>query len=227
MKYIASFSGGKDSTASIILAHENNEPLDEVVYCEVMFDGNISGELPEHRDFIYNKAVPAIESWGYKVTVLRSPKTYKDVFYREKKRGNYTGKIYGFPPVMSCWANGELKIPPIREYWEHQGEDVTQYVGIAVDEPERMDRIVRSKNQVSLLQKYGYTEEMARKKCREFDLLSPIYDFSHRGGVGSARTSLLTNLENLEAHILNYGKYCLKCRKKVLIHLGLAVPWKN
>lgn len=28
MKYIASWSGGKDSTASIILAHEHNEPLD-------------------------------------------------------------------------------------------------------------------------------------------------------------------------------------------------------
>lgn len=26
MKYIASWSGGKDSTASIILAHEHNEP---------------------------------------------------------------------------------------------------------------------------------------------------------------------------------------------------------
>ena len=26
MKYIATWSGGKDSTASIILAHEHNEP---------------------------------------------------------------------------------------------------------------------------------------------------------------------------------------------------------
>lgn len=27
MKYVASWSGGKDSTASIILAHEHNEPF--------------------------------------------------------------------------------------------------------------------------------------------------------------------------------------------------------
>lgn len=26
-KYIASFSGGKDSTATVILAHEHNEPI--------------------------------------------------------------------------------------------------------------------------------------------------------------------------------------------------------
>lgn len=56
MKYIASWSGGKDSTASIILAHEHNEPLDLIIFSEVMFDENISGELPEHIDFIKNKA---------------------------------------------------------------------------------------------------------------------------------------------------------------------------
>ncbi len=42
MKYIASWSGGKDSTASIILAHEHNEPLDLIIFSEVMFDKNVS-----------------------------------------------------------------------------------------------------------------------------------------------------------------------------------------
>ena len=55
MKYIASCSGGKDSIATIILAHENKEPLDEIVFAEVMFDEETSGELPEHIDFIKNK----------------------------------------------------------------------------------------------------------------------------------------------------------------------------
>ena len=88
MKYIASCSFGKDSIATILLARENNEPLDEIVYCEVMFDENISGELPEHRDFIYNVAIPKFEEWGYKVTVLRSKETYMDVFFHivEKPR---------------------------------------------------------------------------------------------------------------------------------------------
>ena len=43
MKYIASWSGGKDSTASIILAHEHDEPLDLIIFYEVMFDKIISG----------------------------------------------------------------------------------------------------------------------------------------------------------------------------------------
>lgn len=194
MKYIASCSFGKDSIATILLAREHNEPLDEIVYCEVMFDKNISGELPEHRDFIYNKAIPIFESWGYKVAILHSVKTYKDIFYRKKKRGNYAGEIYGFPPTMMCWANGEIKIPPIKQYWKSQGEDVTQYVGIAIDEPLRLDRVVQSKNQVSLLQKYEYTEEMAKEKCKEYGLLSPIYNFSNRGGaVGSAKIKHLVS----------------------------------
>ena len=46
MKDIASWRGGKDSTASIILAHEHNEPLDLIIFSEVMFDEEISGRVP-------------------------------------------------------------------------------------------------------------------------------------------------------------------------------------
>lgn len=60
MKYIASWSGGKDSTASIILAHEHNEPLDLIIFSEVMFDENISGELPEHIKCNHVKSIGAI-----------------------------------------------------------------------------------------------------------------------------------------------------------------------
>lgn len=60
-KFVISMSFGKDSLASALLAVEHGEPLDEAVYCEVMFDKNISGEVPEHRDFIYDTAIPALE----------------------------------------------------------------------------------------------------------------------------------------------------------------------
>ena len=52
-KYVASCSGGKDSVATLLLAAQHNEPLDEAVFSEVMFDKDTSGEVPEHRDFIY------------------------------------------------------------------------------------------------------------------------------------------------------------------------------
>ena len=43
-KYVASCSGGKDSVATLLLAAQHNEPLDEAVFSEVMFDKNTSGE---------------------------------------------------------------------------------------------------------------------------------------------------------------------------------------
>lgn len=55
--YIHSWSGGKDSTASIILDHIHQLPPSKVIFSEVMYDKKrrISGELPEHIDFINNK----------------------------------------------------------------------------------------------------------------------------------------------------------------------------
>ena len=44
-KFVASCSGGKDSVATLILAAENNEPLDEAIFSEVMFDKTTSGEV--------------------------------------------------------------------------------------------------------------------------------------------------------------------------------------
>ena len=71
MKYISSCSFGKDSLATIILAKERGDPLDEVVYCEVMFDDHISGEIPEHRKFIHDVAIPKLDDWGIRTDVLR------------------------------------------------------------------------------------------------------------------------------------------------------------
>ena len=68
-RYVHSWSGGKDSTASIILDHIHNDPpmARTVVYAEVMFDleRDISGEPPEHIEWINEVAIPRLESWGF------------------------------------------------------------------------------------------------------------------------------------------------------------------
>ena len=184
MKHIASCSFGKDSIATVILAHLNNEPIDLIVYSEVMFDENISGEHPLHRDFIYNKAIPTFESWGNEVKVLRSDKTYKDCFFNvcgERAKPERVGKLRGFPIGWACKVNSDCKVPPIKKFYKNIKEDVTQYVGIAIDEPVRLARLENT-NKISLLAKYNYTEQMAYELCQEYDLLSPIYKFTNRNG---------------------------------------------
>ena len=185
MIYVASCSFGKDSLAQIILAKIYNEPIDYVLYSEVMYDDKISGEIPEQRDFIYNVAIPKLESWGYKVIIVRADSTFKDNFFKvikNSKTKERNGKMRGFPMSGKCAINRDCKIPPIqRWYKEHGHEEVTQYVGIAIDEPKRLKKL-EGTNKVSLLAKYGYTEQMAKELCIEYGLLSPIYSFTNRGG---------------------------------------------
>lgn len=182
MKYIASWSGGKDSTASILLAHEQKEPLDLILFSEVMFTKEISGELPEHIDFIKNKCIPLFESWGYEVKILHSKLNYMDLFLREPIRGKRYGRGLrsGFPMAGKCQINKSCKIEPIRKFLKELEEEYVQYLGIAQDEPKRLARL--DGNKVSLLEKYGYTEKMAFELCKKYDLLSTVYDFTSRGG---------------------------------------------
>ena len=202
MKYIASWSGGKDSTASIILAHEHNEPLDLIIFSEVMFDEKISGELPEHIDFIKNKAIPVFESWGYETKILHAKLNYLDIFMREPMRGKHfgTGKKTGFPMSGKCQINKSVKVLPIKKFLSSINEESTQYIGIAVDEPVRLERIVNSGNKVSLLEKYGYTEEMTFNLCKKYDLLSPIYEFTNRGGCWFCPNMRYTQLKHLRTN---------------------------
>ena len=176
--HIASCSFGKDSLATILLALEHNEPLDRVIFAEVMFDHEkgISGEIPEHIDWIYNVAIPKLAEMGVKVDVVRAKKDYVSLCRQVLKSGKNQGKCYGIQNSRPCYANSDLKIAPIRKYLNKLKKeyDVVQYVGIAIDEPKRLERL-RGTNKVSLLEKYGYTEQEARNKCEDYGLLSPIY----------------------------------------------------
>lgn len=118
-EYIASFSGGKDSAATIILAKEHDEPLDEIIFSEVMYSKNISGELPEHINFIKNVAFPLFETWGFKTRILRAEKTYLDVFYSFLERSKHQeriGKMAGFPMIGKCVINRDCKVKVIENY---------------------------------------------------------------------------------------------------------------
>lgn len=188
MVHICSWSGGKDSTASIILAHENKEPLDIIIFVEVMFDivNNISGENPRHIHFIRNVAIPLFEKWGYKVVVLRSSTDYLELFHRKierpRKHMDHKGKQFGFPIAGMCGVKRECKMRPINDFYKTLNESYVNYVGICTDEKERLISLHKDSSKVSLLEKYGYTEQMAKEKCQEYGLLSPCYELSDRGG---------------------------------------------
>ena len=53
---------------------------------------------------------------------------------------------------------------------------------------------------VSLLEKYGYTEQMAFDLCKKYDLISPIYDFAPRGGCWFCPNARYAELKHLRTH---------------------------
>lgn len=174
-------SGGKDSVASLLLARIHNEPLDAVVFCEVMFDEETSGEHPLHIEFVNNKLKPFVEKEiGVPFIILRSDRTYVSSFKHIRSKGTYKGCMAGFPIPGRCEINRDCKMNPIRKFRKQHNIE-TEYVGIAIDEPERLARL-DGKTKISLLAKYGYTEEMAKELCIKYDLLSPIYETSKRNG---------------------------------------------
>lgn len=186
MLYFQSWSGGKDSTASIILEHIYGLPKSKIIISEVMFDRkrNISGEIPEHMEWVYGTAIPLFRNWGYEVEVLRADKDYFDIFFHVIEKTSVKERIdkfRGFPIGGRCTINRDLKTKPITDFLKTTDDNYIQYVGIALDEVKRLERL-KGTNRVSLLAKYGYTEQLAYNLCKKFNLLSPVYGFTKRGG---------------------------------------------
>lgn len=155
MKYILTCSFGKDSIATALLALQHGEPLDELVYSEVMFSDTVSGELPEHKRFIYETAIPYFEKRGIPTKILRGQKTYLDCFYRIVSRGNAEGKLASFPLTGRCSIQRDCKLPPIRTYQKTLPHDTVYYLGIAADEPIRLARL--KANQPCRRKRAGHT----------------------------------------------------------------------
>lgn len=244
MLYFQNWSGGKDSTASIILEHIHGLPPSKIIMSEVMFDKKrmISGELPEHMEWVYNKAIPLFQSWGYEVEILYSDYDYLDLFYHvihNSKNPYKNGKYNGFLIGGRCMANNYIKVRALELFFKGISQDYIKYVGIAADEPKRLERL-KGTNKVSLLEKYSYTEKMAYKLDKEYNLLSPIYNYSNRGGCWFCPNSTIKQLsyikekhfelwnelkklslsDNLVSQGFKYGKTFAEVDKEVDIYLN-------
>ena len=140
----------------------------------------------QSKDFLKQSAVGARSS-SLKQTVL----TYEDMFYRISTGSKHSGQIYGFPIMRGQWCTNLLKTNVLNKITrsqivqverEREREQVIQYLGIAFDEPKRIERHSQRSGIVLPLVEIGWTEEMCRKWCEDNDLLSPIYTTATRGG---------------------------------------------
>lgn len=181
---IISWSGGKDSTATIIRAHELGLRVDLIIICLVWFDKKrgIYGDSLKKLDWLFNYAIPLFESWGYPVKIVTSDKDYLHYFYKvrqkSEKHPENIGKYYGFVMGGACVMQEE-KVAPIRRYirenYRLKKIPYEEIVGICADEPERIERMLKRKEQRSLLVEQRITQVGTRRICEENNLLSPTY----------------------------------------------------
>ncbi len=204
--HIASCSFGKDSIATILLALENNEPLDRVVFSEVMFDisRNISGEIPEHIEWIYSTAIPKLEQMGVKVDIVRADTDYM-YWFHHIPNGKYKGKKEGFLIGGMCKLNSMCKVRPIKQYYKQFADfELVKYIGIAIDEPERLKRLRGGKlvcwqNMVTPSRwRWNYAEDTTSFHQSIKQVLVAV--------VGFVRMQKLNRLPSSKTITLTYGK---------------------
>lgn len=132
MKHIASCSLAKDSLAMILNLIELGEPLDEVVF----FDTGMEFQaIYDTRD----KVLPLLKEKGIKYTELKpkEPFVYKMFEKEVHKRDGSIGYGYSWCGGVCRWLTTD-KIKALDDYADSNNAVV--YVGLAVDEPERINK---------------------------------------------------------------------------------------
>ena len=100
MKHILSWSGGKDSTASGILAKERNLPIDGIITV-----------MPDPFKLEYEFMERFQEYMQIPVTVVEGP-TFDDYFFTVKTdKAKHAGIIYGWPMTTrkACQPNNPIQ----------------------------------------------------------------------------------------------------------------------
>lgn len=202
---VFNLSFGKDSMATLLLAIEQGIPIDRVMYCDIRFNNEISGEHPIMAEWIPTAEKRLKKLFGVTVDHAYSGVSFEEQFYKVKQKGNHVGDIYGFPFVGGAWCNSRLKLGAISKYQAQFGNDeVTHFVGIAYDESVRWERMKKKETEKrkyrSLLVEQKLIEEDAFEICKKYDLLSPMYtsgDEIYRGGCWFCPKQCLADLYSL------------------------------
>ncbi len=135
MKYIASVSFGKDSLAMLLMLIEKYYKLDEVIF----YDTGMEFQA------IYNtrdKVKQLLEEKNIKYTELKPeiPFEEKMLNITVHKRNGKIQKGYGVCGGKCRWGTSD-KYRIIGKYLKQQyGKDYREYIGIASDEKERIEK---------------------------------------------------------------------------------------
>lgn len=181
---IIGLSGGKDSTATCIILRQLDIPF-ETVTAEVWWKKDISGENPLHYEFMHDKLLPKLQSWGVKTHILKSKITAYDYMTtpiaKSSKHPERVGKMRGFPLCGKCGIQRDCKTRVCERFYKSITDPYNTIIGLASNEKDRI-LSANNKNLIALLSMLGLHEMQTFPICSDEKLLSPTYTYSNRGG---------------------------------------------
>ena len=142
--HAVSLSGGKDSTAMLLLMIERDMPID------VVLTADTGMEFPEMYEHIQKLDDLLYRERGIHITTLRHPMGFEWLMFEEPKvkqssienRQRLGVSLYGngWPGARVRWCTGQLKTHLIHKEVNRlkKERNALHYVGIAADEPKRI-----------------------------------------------------------------------------------------
>ena len=157
-KHIVMFSGGKDSTAMLLLMIEKGMQIDEICFADTGM------EFPE----MYEHIEKVEKHINRKIIKLNIRKNWMYWFSEhEKTRGKNKGeKGYGWCGKYHCRWGTSLKKESINKYLKHLKKEyeLVEYHGVASDEWARTQKN-KGRNIKYPLIDFGFTEKQALEYC--------------------------------------------------------------
>lgn len=157
-KSIVSFSGGKDSTALLLMMLERGMKVDYILFCDTGM------EYPQMYEHIDKVEAYISEKYGKHITVLKAEHSFEwgltQIVRKKGKRAGTHG--YGWSSMKNRWCTAMLKREPVERFMREHGfnrSNTKLYIGIAADEPKRVH------DDIYPLFEWGITEEQALKYC--------------------------------------------------------------
>ena len=203
--HVVSLSGGKDSTAMLLMMLEREMHIDCILFCDAglefpaMYDHLAKLEKDTGRTITRIKAEHSYEYLMFETPVNRGADSPIVKRYGAENRG------YGWPGPRQRWCTTRLKDMPRERFLRELREQymVKEYIGIAADEQYRLER-ERNKNpnHVHPLVGWGMTEADCLRYCYEHGYdWSGLYEHFRRV---SCWCCPLQSLEELRQLYRNY-----------------------
>ena len=214
-------SGGKDSTAMLLLMIDKEMPIDIVLFADTGM------EFPEMYAHLEKLDAYLYEKRGIHITVLRAKHSFEYLMFDEPKVKPKTieNRIQkgiplhgnGWPGIRVRWCTGQLKTHLIsKEVNRLKGElGAVNYVGIAADEA------WRCAGEKYPLVEWGITEEMALQICYDhgFDF-GGLYRIYRRASCWCCPFQRIGELRNLRKHHPELWARLRELDKRALAQFG-------